>query len=47
MDRGDERQVWDGDNFVAKRILDELGAIRKAAVSNLGIVYTIIKELSH
>ena len=34
MDRGDERQVWEGDNFVAKRILDELGAIRKAAVSN-------------
>ena len=34
MDRGDERQVWDGDNFVAKRILDELGAIRKADVSN-------------
>ena len=30
MDRGDERQVWEGDNFVAKRILDELGAIRKA-----------------
>lgn len=26
MDRGDERQVWDGDNFVAKEILDELSA---------------------
>lgn len=29
MDRGDERQVWDGDNFVAKRFLDELAAKRK------------------
>ena len=30
MDRGDERQVWEGDNFVAKRILDELSSTRKS-----------------
>lgn len=34
MDRGDERQVWDGDNFVAKRFLDELSSIRNSISSN-------------
>lgn len=34
MDRGDERQVWDGDNFVAKRILDELSASYNKSGSN-------------
>ena len=34
MDRGDERQVWEGDNFVAKRILDEIGASHKKCDAN-------------
>ena len=34
MDRGDERQVWDGDNFVAKKILDELSASYNKGGSN-------------
>lgn len=34
MDRGDERQVWDGDNFVAKKFLDELSSTRNSISSN-------------
>lgn len=34
MDRGDERQVWEGDNFVAKKCLDELSASYNKSGSN-------------